>query len=198
MWSNNAGDSGGPLLDTNNVQVGIISWGGLECADPHHAGVAARVDRAMAWIDEQICRLSAMPPASCHPDDTISLNNKLPELYNNETTTFDLRVTVQHDLAPEETSWSFTHVDSFSLLYWQPFRDFPVPFVAVNKVFPNLVAGSYEFAISDQDGICCGYVSTITLSMLQDHVTHSFYSHLLSAFFPSPKGTVLVSCPLPM
>ncbi|CAB9518558.1 Kallikrein 1-related peptidase [Seminavis robusta] len=156
------GDSGGPIVDANSVQVGIVSWGGKECADARHAGVAARVDNRVAtpWIKEQICRLSAFPPKSCHAHDTKSFNHRLPslaEMSGSGSPLFSIKVTVAHDLAPEETSWSFAHLESFTLLHWQPYEQIPMPYVAVQRVFSNLVAGNYTFAISDQDGVCCGY-----------------------------------------
>ena len=182
------GDSGGPVLDANNVQVGVVSWGGMVCADPDHAGVAARIttQSVLPWIEEQICRFSAMPPKECFATRrgnrirTVSYNNRLPDSFDNDgnnkqkkrpvplesrdktvnsTTLFDIDISVHHDLAPEETSWSLTHLDSYTLLYWQPYEKIPMPYVVVNRRFSNLVAGSYVFVISDLNGngICCGY-----------------------------------------
>jgi hypothetical protein len=61
------GDSGGPIVKIVNgihTQVGVISWGN-GCAQPGYSGVYARVSSAATWIDQQICILSANPPASC-------------------------------------------------------------------------------------------------------------------------------------
>lgn len=71
----------------------------------------------------------------------------------------DLRVTVRHDSAPQETAWSFVHKDSFSLLYLQPFESVPAPYVDVSHVFHDLPAGTYQFHIADskKDGICCSF-----------------------------------------
>ena len=175
------GDSGGPVLDANNVQVGLVSWGGMVCADKDHAGVAARITTAsvVPWIDEQICRFSATPPLACHATHdsnssrAVSYDNRLPERFDNgdkknkipadvtvnATALFDIEVSVHHDLAPEETSWSLTHLDSYTQLYWQPYEKLAMPYVVSTRRFSNLVAGSYVFAISDLsgNGICCGY-----------------------------------------
>ena len=70
-----------------------------------------------------------------------------------------MRVTVQHDNAPQETAWSLEHIESASLLYFQPFESVPEPFVDVSHVFHDLVAGTYSFHISatKKDGICCKF-----------------------------------------
>ena len=131
------------------------------CARADRTGLASRLSAVTDWIESGICRLSAMPPASCHTNTTTSYNNRLSE---NEKTplgqdTFDIRVTVLHDSAPGETAWSLTHVDSHSLLYLQDFESVPTPFVDVSHVFHGLKAGKYVFAISDtkQDGLCCEF-----------------------------------------
>jgi len=143
------------------VQVALVSWGGETCADADHAGVGARIAPIASWIDEQICRLSAMPPASCDPKNTISYNHRLPPeppIASDAGTTnsqdggsdienFDLKISIQHDISAEYTSWSFRHLESYTLLYWQPFR-FSTPHRASHTYFPNLVAGKYQFEIS--------------------------------------------------
>ncbi|EED89099.1 predicted protein [Thalassiosira pseudonana CCMP1335] len=58
------GDSGGPLVLASEseggptapvTQVGIVSWGGTECADPTHPGVYTRVSEMLPWIKETVC-----------------------------------------------------------------------------------------------------------------------------------------------
>ena len=45
------GDSGGPVVDENDVQVGIVSWG-LECARPGFTGVYTYIPYMAQWIKE--------------------------------------------------------------------------------------------------------------------------------------------------
>ena len=58
------GDSGGPLLDLEGKQVGVVSWG-LGCAQQEYPGVYARVSFAMDWIQKTIC--SPAPTAYSSP-----------------------------------------------------------------------------------------------------------------------------------
>lgn len=131
------------------------------CARADRTGLASRLSAVTDWVEAAICRLSAMPPESCHANNTTSYNNRLPEKDEAQLLqdTFDIRVTVLHDSAPGETAWSLTHVDSHSLLYLQDFESVPTPFVDVSHVFHGLKAGKYAFAISDtkQDGLCCEF-----------------------------------------
>lgn len=142
------------MMAANDVQIGVVSWG-EGCAEPDHAGLASRVSAVTAWIEREICRLSAMPPDSCKAPTT-SYDNRLPKKGHGD---FQLRITVQHDNAPTETAWSFTHRESMTLLYFQPFESVPQPYTDVSHVFHDLQAGTYVFAISDtkQDGICCKF-----------------------------------------
>jgi len=143
-------------MAAGDVQVGVISWG-EGCAEADHAGLASRVSTVSDWIEQEICRLSAMPPESCGDKPTASHDNRLPTQEGEGD--FQLRITVQHDHAPEETAWSFTHRDSMSLLYFQNFDTVPQPYVDVTHVFHNLRAGTYFFGISDKkkDGMCCQF-----------------------------------------
>jgi len=61
------GDSGGPLM-TNEVQVGITSWG-VGCNQRIFPGVYSRVSAAHTWIERQVCRFSAWPGKNfdCEP-----------------------------------------------------------------------------------------------------------------------------------
>uniref|UniRef100_A0A7G3AZU5 trypsin n=1 Tax=Lutzomyia longipalpis TaxID=7200 RepID=A0A7G3AZU5_LUTLO len=44
-------DSGGPVLNDNNVQVGVVSWG-LDCAQARYPGVYGRISSVRQWIRE--------------------------------------------------------------------------------------------------------------------------------------------------
>jgi Trypsin len=59
------GDSGGPILDADGFQVGVTSWGN-GCARKGYPGVYARVSAVYDWIQEEICKMSDNPPASCN------------------------------------------------------------------------------------------------------------------------------------
>ena len=58
------GDSGGPLINSQGVQVGIVSFG-VECASPTYPIVYSRVSSATDFIEQGICDLSSDPPSSC-------------------------------------------------------------------------------------------------------------------------------------
>ncbi len=56
--------SGGPIIDENNVQVGIVSWGD-GCAREGKPGVYTRVAAFGDWIEAQICKHSSNPTSDC-------------------------------------------------------------------------------------------------------------------------------------
>jgi len=61
------GDSGGPLLTSENVQVGIVSWGD-GCGRKNSPAVNARVSAVVSsWIRPQICEHTnrIVPPSFC-------------------------------------------------------------------------------------------------------------------------------------
>lgn len=58
------GDSGGPLFTKDELLVGIVSWSSNPCLSKA-TPVFTRVSTFSGWIKNQICQLSANPPASC-------------------------------------------------------------------------------------------------------------------------------------
>ncbi|CAB9526830.1 protease [Seminavis robusta] len=66
------GDSGGPTNVPNcNTQLGVVSFGIGPNGTPQQVCLSStlsgyqRVDTHIAWIEAQICALSASPPAGC-------------------------------------------------------------------------------------------------------------------------------------
>jgi Trypsin len=64
------GDSGGPLMvnptsddASNDVQVGVVSFGFNGCGSPIFPGIYARVSYVAPWIQEMVCKMSNDPPA---------------------------------------------------------------------------------------------------------------------------------------
>lgn len=49
-----SGDSGGPLLFENNVQLGIVSWSIKPCTKPPYPGVYTKVSHYIDWIYEHM------------------------------------------------------------------------------------------------------------------------------------------------
>jgi secreted trypsin-like serine protease len=59
------GDSGGPVVDSTGLLVGVYNGGLQDFLDaPEYS---ARVSSFASWIDEQVCQLSASPPRNCAP-----------------------------------------------------------------------------------------------------------------------------------
>ena len=63
-----SGDSGGPILllgrnADEDLQLGVISYGALECGHPEIPAVHARVSYVYDWIRDNVCRMSLDPPA---------------------------------------------------------------------------------------------------------------------------------------
>ena len=58
------GDTGGPLLDSNNAMVGIVSTG-TSCGDKQTPGIYTRTSHFAEWIQFQACVLSNVRPSFC-------------------------------------------------------------------------------------------------------------------------------------
>jgi len=65
------GDSGGPLITADGVQVGIVSWG-VGCASADHPGVYTRISGVKDWIDDTLCTLSNYGNEACAPSNSPS------------------------------------------------------------------------------------------------------------------------------
>lgn len=58
------GDSGGPVVNSNGLQVGVVS-AAVGCAEAEYPSISARVSGAIKWIQHQVCALSSAPPSYC-------------------------------------------------------------------------------------------------------------------------------------
>ena len=66
-----SGDNGGPLIvlgdqPDDDLQVGVVSWGGETCGDASQPGVYADVAYVADWIQTVLCLESAVPPRDCN------------------------------------------------------------------------------------------------------------------------------------
>eukprot|EP00571_Detonula_confervacea_P011850 CAMPEP_0172301216 /NCGR_PEP_ID=MMETSP1058-20130122/3144_1 /TAXON_ID=83371 /ORGANISM="Detonula confervacea, Strain CCMP 353" /LENGTH=690 /DNA_ID=CAMNT_0013011249 /DNA_START=452 /DNA_END=2524 /DNA_ORIENTATION=+ len=129
------GDSGGPLIKKGNdssgaddTLVGIVSWG-LGCADDVFPGVYSRVSSQYDWIQSNVCKLSADPPAwfNCPGSVIARVPNPAPTPPTNAPTPAPtvpvtpsptrlplpsgkrrLLIIIELDASPVETGWRLT------------------------------------------------------------------------------------------
>jgi secreted trypsin-like serine protease len=59
------GDSGGPLLNADGVQVGVVSWSIKPCGTPGYPDVFSRVSAEFDWIKETACELTSTNTKFC-------------------------------------------------------------------------------------------------------------------------------------
>jgi len=138
------GDSGGPLLSSSNVQVGVIS-SGSDC-DGRLPSVYSRVSAAKDWIKSQICELSDFPPADC------------PGQFNRKPLgTETVRVDIHLDEYPQDIRWRITsNVGDERTTEIASGGDFEVP-NSLESRFVDLQSGSYyDFTIEDLSGFADG------------------------------------------
>ena len=50
------GDTGGPLVDSGNYLVGVVSWGNA-CSDTGYIGVYTEVSYFVDWINETMSQI---------------------------------------------------------------------------------------------------------------------------------------------
>jgi secreted trypsin-like serine protease len=68
------GDSGGPLLNTQGLQVGIVNYG-LGCGEFFYPGVYTRTSAFLDWIERVTCYLTDIP---CEVDESTATPSIAP------------------------------------------------------------------------------------------------------------------------
>eukprot|EP00531_Pseudo-nitzschia_arenysensis_P001977 CAMPEP_0116149134 /NCGR_PEP_ID=MMETSP0329-20121206/18761_1 /TAXON_ID=697910 /ORGANISM="Pseudo-nitzschia arenysensis, Strain B593" /LENGTH=541 /DNA_ID=CAMNT_0003645379 /DNA_START=65 /DNA_END=1690 /DNA_ORIENTATION=+ len=132
------GDSGGPLTDfSRTTLVGVISFGS-GCDADHIPDGHVRISEVHDWIEDQICLLSANPPATC--------GNKEPL----DPRSVEVVIDFTHDFYPEHTTFAIKDKKTQEIVYAGPEY---IPTRSGNHretVF--LLPGDYSFDVYDVHG----------------------------------------------
>lgn len=103
------GDSGGPLTDEfGTVLMGVISFGSGCEADNIPDG-HVRLSEVSDWVEQQICSLSAVPPAGC----TLATTSRDPR-------EVQMKIDFTHDYFPEETTFAVRNKNTLEVVYAGP------------------------------------------------------------------------------
>ena len=140
------GDSGGPLLDDNNLLVGIISYGATVCGTPLIPGIYSRVSAVTDWIDQMTCIHS---PASVQNRSIVGHKG-----------CGEVAVHIYHDEYPEELSLSVVNAEMEEVYYSIEEGEFDTAEpLSESKMILHLPPGQYFVLIEDtgDDGNCCEY-----------------------------------------
>jgi len=73
------GDSGGPIFDKNETQVGIVSFG-FSCGDANFPGVYSKLSGAGEWIRQTMCSMTDFPTEECTKQNKVPTSS--PTLYS--------------------------------------------------------------------------------------------------------------------
>ena len=139
------GDSGGPLTDSSGTTlVGIISFGS-GCEADYIPDGHVRLSEVSDWIEEQICLLSANPPASC------ASTSRKPDPGSVEVV-----VDFTYDFYPEHTAFSVQSKETYETVYAGP--EYIPKRNGNHKESFFLLPGEYTFDVYDTEGD--GLVST--------------------------------------
>lgn len=151
------GDSGGPLIikrenAAEDIQVGIVSFGGKTCATSYMPGGFTRISAIHDWIHKVMCD----GPFACRTFEA----------------PLQLKVTFNFDQFSNEIRWNMVKLPK-KIIEEKGFNSYPVSFFAYGEAteIVNIEEeGSYEFSIRDRqaDGMCCAYGNgSYTLSLSQ-------------------------------
>ena len=170
------GDSGGPLIvpgsnATDDVLVGLISWGESDCNNERAPGVYARLSDQFWWIQAMVCGLSssnAPPPAyfdcrttySPSPTSGPSFPTALTPVPSIVATPDSLVVTVVIDLdsRPYETGFVLESTTDGTVWLSVPPRTYVQGQTRETQTV-SLIPGTYSIVFFDSggDGMCCDY-----------------------------------------
>ncbi|CAB9527034.1 Vitamin K-dependent protein C (Fragment) [Seminavis robusta] len=133
------GDSGGPIVDADGKQVGLVSWG-IGCARANRPGVYARVSTIAKWLEYLKCDVSMYPPESC--------------------TRLDVNMT--YDDYPEETGFQIiddSDPEQQQAVIFEVPGKMDIPPRATIHYSYQLPIGNYSFVYEDAnlDGSCCSF-----------------------------------------
>jgi hypothetical protein len=133
------GDSGGPLTDSSgSTLVGIISFGSGCKADQIPDG-HVRLSEVHGWVQEQICLLSANPPADC------DFNSE-----SRDPRAVEVVIDFTHDFFPEHTTFSVRSKKTLETVYAGP--EYIPTRRGNHKEAVFLLPGEYTFDVYDVEG----------------------------------------------
>lgn len=100
-----AGDSGGPILSTQGIQVGVTSHG-IGCGRKAYPGLYSKVSDSYGFIRKIVCEFSidATKPAFCPPARTDKFKNVGGKA--SAKNRINYKVLVQYDSNPKKLGWS--------------------------------------------------------------------------------------------
>ena len=137
------GDSGGPVIDLEGTQVGIVSFG-IGCGNSRFPGGYTRVSHYNEWIEQQICAGSQNPPPSCEQEGD-GRGGKRKRQYKR------LRIDLKHDLFPEDITWQLIHPRRGIVARSKDYtvKEYLDMQGVIETVFVDVKHGQYTFQIED-------------------------------------------------
>ena len=175
-----AGDSGGPLMSkptsndaSQDVQVGVVSFGVDGCGHPGIPGVYARVSYIAPWIQESVCRMSNDPPSQFGCPEKLNKPDFSGDLV-------EINIQIGFDKFPEQNGWIIQSENKSGALATyavQPVFSFadlaPEEIIIKSIQLPN--NRQYTITMLDRigDGMCCGYNGFGNLTIVEGSILNS-------------------------